>query len=604
MKRALSFLLLVAMFLYGGSGKKKKGKELKEEVIVVAERTGTELLSLSTSVEMVDMETLSKIHSFDLKEGLVLVPSVYIPQSYSHGIPSSAFFRGVSTSRGVFLLDMVPLTDPNSYSLPLDFIPSFFLSSVETVLGPQSALWGNGAMGFITNFALDREKGSEISLMAGGMATIGFEGKTGLWRDNYYFKGGYSYFNTEGVVENNRYKRNSFYVTSGYRSGGFSIEPSVFYTNQLGYIPFVFRGFPAIDRRARDKVLMVQIPLKLEKGRLKALISPYYFRKEYKFAHPDDPWGLTNSYSLVKSGGVVSSLSFKIGKYMKLVGGIDVRKEILTSKNNIWIQYLDFHVNYSSLWGNLVYERGRFFLSAGGGYSDSSTYEGRFTSKVGASFWVIKDRFKIRASYGQGLRFPYPSEITGFWGNPDLLPEKSNGYESGIDLLPLENLLFSFTIFRTDFEDLISYDFLTRKFGNIGRARIEGWEAGIRGNWGAVNSYVGVTKLKAEDLTSSTRLLRRPSWMGKGFVSLSPLNRVLVTIFAIYVGERKDYDDKFWRIVDNPGYFLVNVSVDYKFSRWVSAFIKAHNIFNKNYQDIFGYPSPGRTIYAGIRFEY
>ncbi|GEM_PF-1712057 len=607
MKRALSFLVLLSMFLYGGTKEKKdrkRGKEVKEEVIVVAERTGMELLSLSTSVEMVNLKMLKKFHTFDLKEGLTLIPSVYIPQNSSHGIPSSVFFRGVSSTRGVFLLNTVPLTDPNSYSLPLDFIPSFFLSSVETVLGPQSALWGNGAMGFVSSFTLDRKRGSEVNILAGGMATIGFEGKTGMWRNSFYIKGGYSYFNTEGIVENNKYKRNSFYVTAGYDFGKLSVEPMVLYTNQLGYIPFVLRDVPAVGRRARDKVLMIQVPFKLDYSRFSISIVPYYYRKEYIFAHPDDPWGLTNSYSQVKSRGLTSSLSYKMGKYVKLVAGVDMRRENLTSRNNIWVQYTDFPADYSSVWGNFVYERGRFFLSAGGGYSHSSNYKGEFTPKAGASFWILKDKLKLRGSYGQGFRFPSPSETTGFWGNPDLLPEKSKGYEGGFDLLPVENVLVSFTLFQTDFEDLISYNYLTRKFANIGKARIEGWETGISGNWGNLFSFVGITRLKAEDLTNNSELLRRPSWMGKGFVSFSPFNKFSFSVLAIYVGERKDYDDRLWKIVDNPGYFLINLALDYRFSRRVSAYLKAHNILDMEYQDLFGYPSPGRTLYAGIRFEY
>lgn len=603
------FLILILAFssLVGAqknATKDREKKELREEVVVVAERTKTPVLSLATSVEMISLEDIKSFHPMDFKEELFFIPSVYIPGNFSHGLPTSTFVRGVSSSMGIFALNSVPLTDPNTLSFPLDAIPAFFVSSVESVLGPQSALWGDRAMGFVSNLLLDDKKGSEVNVMFGGLSTINFEGKTGIRGKNYFLKGGYSYFNTDGVVENNSYKRNAAYFTSGFRWKSLSVNPQIFYSNQFGFIPFVHRGLTATDRKSRDKMLIVQVPVKADFEKFSFNFTPYFFYKQYKYSDPNDPWRFTNSYSDVKTGGAIASVSFSLTPDLRLISGAELKREYLNSRNNFYVQYKDFEIGYYNFWGNFVYEKDRFFISAGGGYSHSSIYGGEFTPKMGVSVWILKDRAKIRGSYGEGHRFPSPTETTGFWGNKNLLPEKSRGYEAGIDLLPISSFVLSMIGFRTDFKDLITYDYFEGKFNNIGKAKIEGWEILMRYYNKFFKLNAGITRLNAMDLVTSSKLLRRPDWMAKGIVSIFPSKKLTITSAIFYVGDRKDYDDKLFKVVDNPSYLIVNANIDYALWQNMVVYIKAHNLFNRKYQDIYGYPSPGRVLYAGFRFEF
>ncbi len=605
MKRFLAAFLLPLFLLYGKSAvKREKKKELKEEIVVVAERSSETLLSLSSTTEMVNAKELKRFRLRDLKEALSLLPSVYVPNFSSHAIPSSVFLRGVDSSRGLFTLNSVPLTDPNLFSLPFDFVPSFFLASIESVMGPQSALWGNSAMGSVTNISLDKSKGNEIEIMGGGMSTLSFQGKTGYQGRNFLLKGGYSYFNNEGVAENNRFKRNSFYAVSEARIGSWKFSPTVIYTNQLGFIPFVFRDLPAKDRRARDIIFLAQVPASVQWDKFSFTITPYYYSKDYKFTAPHDPWHLTNFSTFLESEGFTSAASLTFTNYIKISAGFDLRRDSLTSKNNFSVQYKDLKLNYYSLWSNLIYERGRLFISAGGSYNRSSNFGSKFSPKFGASIWALKDRAKVRFSYSEGFRFPVPAEFTGFWGNPDLLPERSKGYEGGIDILPWGNFLISTTAFRTDFQDLIFYDYLTSKFGNIGKVRIQGWETTIRGSWKKYSGILGFTKLSARDIVKNNKLLRRPDLMIKAVLSYLPFSNSSINLLFLYIGKRKDFDDKLWEQVQDPSYYIVNVIFNWKSNKGFGLFLRGDNILNKKYQDIFGYPSPKRTIYAGIDFVF
>ncbi len=601
--KKLVFFLAMVLLIFAGGDKGKKEKVLKEDIVVVAEKTPVALISIANSVENLRGSDLRNFKTTDLKEALFLLPSAYIPEHNTHGIVASSFIRGVSSSRGLFSIEGVPLLDPNTYTLPLDTIPAFFLSSVETVMGPQSSLWGNGAMGFASFLALDSSPSSSLRFLAGGMSTLSLEGKTGFSRGNFSLKTGYSYFNTAGVTENNRYKRNSFYLVSSYSRGNFQIKPFLLYSNQLGYIPFIMRGVPARDRRARDKLLLAALPLKLELSKIRLTLSPFYFKKNYTFTDPNDPWGFTNSSTEVKSRGIFLQGEAPVGKTLQMVAGLTWRRENLASKNNLRINYLNLTPSYMDGWLNLVYQRESIFISLGGGYSWSSGYGGRFLPKISGAFWLSKN-LKFRAAYSQGLRFPSPSETTGPWGNPSLNPERSQGYEAGMDILPLRGIMISFTGFNTKLEDLITFDYHIFKFSNIGKAEIKGWEGKFTAIGREWTTILSVLHLSAKDLAANQQLLRRPRWLLKfmGSKTLGP--RARFSLSAVYVGKRPDFDDLTWSRVENPGYFLLNLYAEYCLWKGLSLFLKADNIFNKKYQDIFGYPSPGRSLYAGLEFNF
>ncbi len=605
--KKLLLLLLASHLVWAGKPTEEKRKNpekvLKEEVVVVvAEKTPVPILSLANSVENLTAEELKESAAQDLKEALQLLPSAYIPNYNSHGIISSSFFRGVSTSRGIFALEGVPMLDPNSYALPLDAVPAFFLSSVQMVMGPQSSLWGDGAMGFASFLALDRTPASSIRVMAGGMSTLSLEGKSGIKGKNFSLKAGYSYFNTAGVAPNNRYKRNSVYSTSTFTLGKVDFNPYLIYTNQLGYIPFIARGIPAQGRRARDKIFIGALPISYRTENLRLTFSPFYFYKSYIFTDPHDPWGMTNASTLLKERGIYSQVEWNMGGGFLLSAGSLWRKLSLESKNNFRINYLNLRPYYIDSWANLVYQGKRFFFSVGGGFSHSKGYGDKFSPKVSSSFWVT-ERIKLRASYSQGFRFPSPSETWGPWGNPLLKPEESEGYEGGVDVV-LGQALISFTSFKTDFKNLIIFDFPSWKFSNLGKARITGWEGKASIRAGKVSALLSLSHLNARDLSRDEEMMRRPRWLFKAFLGWSPLDRASLGLSFVFVGERKDFDDLNWRTVNNPSYKLVNLILRYQAWKDLEIFLRADNIFNEKYQDIFGYPSPGRTLYGGMEFGF
>ena len=54
-------------------------------------------------------------------------------------------------------------------------------------------------------------------------------------------------------------------------------------------------------------------------------------------------------------------------------------------------------------------------------------------------------------------------------------------------------------------------------------------------------------------------------------------------------------------LYSNDGYALTNVGATWRVVPWVSVQGRVLNLFDTAYEEILGYPSPGRTAYLGVR---
>ena len=111
-------------------------------------------------------------------------------------------------------------------------------------------------------------------------------------------------------------------------------------------------------------------------------------------------------------------------------------------------------------------------LTLGARYDRYDTFGSQISPRIAAA-WV-SGTSKIRAAYGAGFRAPAIGELYApFFGNPGLDAEHSRNVEVGFDHFAGSATL-SLTAFRSDYDNLISYDVVANRFGNISRARSHG----------------------------------------------------------------------------------------------------------------------------------
>jgi outer membrane cobalamin receptor len=52
----------------------------------------------------------------------------------------------------------------------------------------------------------------------------------------------------------------------------------------------------------------------------------------------------------------------------------------------------------------------------------------------------------------------------------------------------------------------------------------------------------------------------------------------------------------------NPGHTVANLGGSWRIVKSVEILARAMNLFDRQYEEVFGYPAPGRTAYVGARF--
>jgi vitamin B12 transporter len=70
-----------------------------------------------------------------------------------------------------------------------------------------------------------------------------------------------------------------------------------------------------------------------------------------------------------------------------------------------------------------------------------------------------------------------------------------------------------------------------------------------------------------------------------------------------YAGRRRDTDFDLFpaQTVTLGAYWLASIVVSYRILPQIELYGRVENGFDDDYQDVVGYNTPGRTVYAGLR---
>ena len=165
----------------------------------------------------------------------------------------------------------------------------------------------------------------------------------------------------------------------------------------------------------------------------------------------------------------------------------------------------------------------------------------------------------------------------------------------------------SATWFRNDFTNLIEDNFnvFPGTTENIDKARTDGVELSGKFNiQGGLVVHLAYTYLDAYDLTSNTRLLRRPRNSGTADIS-----KEFEKVFTLGAGvqivrDRQDVDAQTFATVEDPNYSVARVYAAYKVSDKLTLKARVENALNRYYEPVNGYPALSRGVFAGLEYKF
>ena len=255
----------------------------------------------------------------------------------------------------------------------------------------------------------------------------------------------------------------------------------------------------------------------------------------------------------------------------------------------------------------------RVFVTGTVRHDDNDKLQDFTTWRTSVSVNLPELWMRPHASVGTGVALPgmfeqFGSVLGVFVGNPNLKPEESFGWDAGIEFTLLRNRAFlDITYFQANLTNEI------RGFGNSltnleGESERQGVEVALRAQltpWLLLGA--SYTYLEASEPDGRPEI-RRPRHAGRGDLTyLFAGGRGSLSVAAIYNGTMKDdaFDAVFTRhLVTLDDYWLVNAAASYKLQKGVEVFARVEDAFDAQYQEVFGFNTPGITAFAGLRLTF
>ncbi len=231
--------------------------------------------------------------------------------------------------------------------------------------------------------------------------------------------------------------------------------------------------------------------------------------------------------------------------------------------------------------------------------------------------WNAVEHFTMKSNLARYVREPSFYELFGdrgvFVGNPELDEEDGVNFDIGMEYVRqdfngwLNRISASAVYFYSEIDDLITRTYDARGIGkaeNISEAVINGVESRVSVE---VFDYLRVLGQYTWQDTENNSPIRafdgnqlpgkfRHSWLGR-----AEFNWQNLKFYTEYINESDMYYDTA-NLLDAPTKIEVNCGLSYLWRNWRIS-LEANNLGDDQYEDFNGYPLPGRSFFASLKYS-
>lgn len=642
MSRRRTLAIVVALAATPSLSRAQEYPYLLDGLVVTASPTPRAAGDVARFVTVLDgTEIRARGHTL-LAEALRDVPGLFVVRGGSFGAVTSVFMRGGESDFVQVLVDGVQVNSPGGSfdwaALTLDNV-----ERVEVARGPASSLYGSDAVAGVIHVITRAGRGAPegtVSLrggsygrreasfsVAGGDGTAGWS--LGLHRQRM-----------DGILPVNNGFRNT--VVSGTARLAPDARTRATLSLRFGERAYHFPtdGAGAITD---DNAFTFADEVSASVGISRSLLEGFHLEGSVALARTgsgtDDQadggadtlgfYGFTSLDQVERATADLRAHLYR-GPVVTTVG-VEVEDQEQRSFSESLSQWgpsvgrSEYHRGNRAAYAHLTGAVGSGSFAVGGRLEDNERF-GRMTTWNAEAGWQAAPFLRLRAAAGVGIKEPtFFENFAQGWvrGNPDLAPERARSVEAGFDgNVAGGTASIRATYFDQRFSDLIQYVAAPAgpadpNYVNVARAASRGVEAGGEVRLGAVRAGADWTWLDTEvldggvdggadaDFAEGWRLLRRPAHTVQLHASAGVLGGTL-TAQARVVGERDDRDFSGWpaRRVVLPRYTTLGLGADVPVARGVRLAVRADNLLDARYEEVVGFPAPGRSFSAGVRVTF
>ena len=577
-------------------------------------------------------------------------PGVAVNQSGARGSLTQFRVRGTEANHLLVLIDGVPANavadgEYNFADIPLDDI-----ERIELLRGPQSGLYGanahSGVLTIITKsgrglakpefnarFEGGTQRSAEGAISLRGAAGPIYGATTLTYATTNGFNIARDGFETDGA------KR--FAVTS---KAGIDFSPNF---NVEGFVRHLYRNaendpqdpnflntglvydFPGYNTKTEETLARLEATLKLFDDR--------WIQSAKWTGSRTGVTGIENFAQTSASLGTARTLSYKSallldsdvlgGEKHRITGLVENRREHFSFDSIFFFTPADVdaaHNGYSrttnSVGGEYVLDllRTGTTISIAQRQDFNEPFKDEYTWRYSISQKLGPTGARVHSSIGRGVTNPSFIEQYGFFSssfvpNANLVPESSVGWDAGWEqTLWNGRVVVDVTYFNSRLQhEIVPISVLVNGQNKSSVRNLDGKSTrqGIETtgkfrplDWLTLSATYTYTDARDDQ---GVQEIRRPKHAASGSATVLFLDgRGKATVNVIYNGKMPDTLFTFpSQPVSLAAYTLIGGIVSYDVTPWAAVYVRAENVFNKQYEEVYSYRSPGAAVYAGMKFK-
>jgi len=621
-----------------------------DEVIITASKKSQKQSQTGKVVTVIDQATLINNRGKSLTEILNQFSGIFtVGANNAPGSNQELYLRGAATGNTLFLMDGVPLQDPNMITNTYDLnnINPEQIERIEILKGAQSTLWGSaavaGVINIITKKGGPKKIGASAALAYGSYNTLragaGINGNI----DRFSYNLNYSRINTDGFsaaydslgsrgFDKDGLRQDGFQANLGYR---FSPSVTINYTNNYGFFKAdadggAYQDDKDVEARIKNMVNSISINYKTSKTALYLVQS--FINSDRYFDNDSTDIGALRldpqasfytkwSENNLKGRSVVTDLygSHDFSSHISLVAGLQHTFQKTEQTFKSISNYGPYDAvpigedsarvsNFSGYASVLFTDLRGFNLELGGRLNNNTLYGNNATFTFNPSY-SINANTRVFVNISSGYNVPTLYQLYSEYGNRDLAPEKSENYELGVQSFTNDRKnSLRLVAFKRDIKDLIIFytdpETFAGRYMNRDEQNDYGFEIesnigiGNIGQWVSNFTYINGRGINAG--IPSKNLFRRPDFIVNSTLTVNPFKSLAVAPSFRYVGERIPGEYDLGGPNPMSAYYTIDFYAAYTIKKKISLFADLRNITDQKYFDVYGYNSRRANYMLGV----
>lgn len=587
-------------------------KEL-DQVVVTAARAPQLEQDVVGDITVINQNELAKAGQNSVAEILARQPGIEFYNSGGPQTVTSVSIRGANPNQTLVLLNGMRINSSISGGVNWNAIDPASIERIEIIRGAASSLYGSDAIGGVINIITQKDTTDQPTQFYGSVgggsyktikSNVGLDGAA----NGFAYNLNVSYAKSKGFNATNKNNPFSYYDDKdGYHSNAITGALSYEWANdqRIGvnaYNSYINGDFdagefsPEAFTQTRQQSYDVYSKNRLAANWLSTLTFGLSKEQSTTPVHSNKFSTLQRQYSWQNDVTLTDNQD------------ISLIAERLEERITHSTAYTGTQRNTNSFAAIYRADFGPHNLQASVRNDNISSYGNRTTGGLAYDF-ALTPTWTIGAAANTGFKAPSFSDLYypldwGFQGNPNLKPEKSRnieahlGYDDGTSQ-------FKATVFQNKISDLIDgyvcNDFFECTAMNVNKATIRGVSLYGAHDFGDINLWTSADFFNPKDDSTGKQLTHRAKQNIKAGVQYQ---WQALDLGAEYQYTSKRFDDPANTEARRLGsYSLVNLTAGYAIHKNLDAHLRWNNIFDKSYQNTYGYNMPGSNVFLNFSWR-